>query len=134
MLTSHPTMKLHVSVQLVQIVLHWFPEPCPCGGIAENKFEVRLKEGDILHRSDVPRLRCQFVALIMTLKNRKLLLRNEGLVQFIAVRWYVSKVKVRLWSKGVEDRQVELKHTVPTLRACHGIEQVASRLLIDSHC
>ncbi len=93
-------VELHVLAQLVYIILHWFPEPLSCVSPAEDGLEVDVEEGDCLHRSNAPRLRCHFVALIMTLKYGQFLLRYERLVLFITVGRYIPQLKVCSGLKG----------------------------------
>jgi hypothetical protein len=127
-------MKRHILTQLVYIILDWFPETLAGVSPAEDGLEVNVKEGDFLHRSNAPRLRCHFVALVMALKNGQFFVRYERLVLFITVGRYIPQLKVCFRAKGVEDRQVQLKHTASTVRARHGIEERAARLLVNSHC
>ena len=70
----------------------------------------------------------------MTLKYRQFLVRYERLVLFITVGRYIPQLKVCFRAEGVEDRQVQLKHTAATVRARHGIEEETARLLVNSHC
>jgi hypothetical protein len=126
-------MEFHILTQPVYIILDGFPETLAGVSPTEDKLEVNLKEGDFLHRSNAPRLRCHCITLVMTLKYGQFLVRYERLVLLITVGRYIPQLKVCFRAKGVEDRQVQLKHTVSTMRACHGIEERAARLLVDSH-
>jgi hypothetical protein len=70
----------------------------------------------------------------MALKYGQFLVRYESLVLFITVGRYIPQLKVCFRAEGVEDRQVQLKHTAATVRARHGIEEETARLLVNSHC
>jgi hypothetical protein len=101
-------MELHVLAQLVYIILHWFSEPNSCVSSTENGLEVNVKEGDCLHRSNTPGLRCQLVTLIMALEYGQFLLRYERLVLFVTMGRYIPQLEVCFRTEGVEDRQVQL--------------------------
>ena len=101
-------MELHVLAQLVYIILHWFSEPNSCVSSTENGLEVNVKEGDCLHRSNTPGLRCQLVTLIMALEYGQFLLRYERLVLFVTMSRYIPQLEVCFRTEGVEDRQVQL--------------------------